>query len=101
MTQEIHVGTETKPQGSLAIFVGGVPYSLIVMPLSESAECLVQYRITKVGGQSYTVTVDLDGECHCCCADQVFRRHQIDRLGCKHIKACRNANLLNMQWRTL
>ncbi len=97
-TDQIQVGTETKPQGSLAIFVNGQPYSLIVMPLSDSAECLVQFRITKLGGQSYTVTVDLDGIAHCCCGDWIFRRHQVDRLGCKHVRACRNANLLRLRW---
>ncbi len=99
-TDQIQVGTETKPQGALAIFVGGQPYSLIVMPLSDSAECLVQFRITKIGGQSYTVTVDLDGIAFCDCADFYFRRHQTDRKGCKHLRSIRNAGLLNLIWRT-
>ena len=98
-TDQIQVGTETKPQGSLAIFIGGQPYSLIVLPPQRSQECLIQFRLTKVGGQSYTVTVDLDGIAHCDCADAIFRRHQIDRRGCKHSRACRNAGLLNLTWR--
>lgn len=92
----IQVGTETKPQGSLAIFCNGQPYSLIVMPLSDSAECLVQYRLTKLGGQSYTVTVDLDGIAHCECASYHYRKEGACPKGCKHIIALRNAGLLHL-----
>ncbi len=94
----IEVGTETKPTGSLMVFILGKPYSLMVMPVRDDQEAKCQYRLTAIGGKSYVVTVDMDGHEHCTCPSQIYQKEGKDPNGCKHISCLRACCLLNMTW---
>lgn len=91
-------GPENCPSGALALFIGGTPYSLMLVRPDRGSEFLAQFRLTKVGGKSYAVTMDLDGHVTCDCPDFTYRRHQIDKRGCKHISGARTCGLLDLRW---
>lgn len=77
---------------SLTLEINGTFYACVRLD-PDPAVAKVAWRLIKPDGETYAVSVNGHGP-SCDCPDFIFRRDGKDRLGCKHVQACRAFGLL-------
>ncbi len=82
-----------EPHGTakLCILIKGAPYALTNLHPGQMPS--PAWRLRKISGKTYTVSVD-EGKGHCTCADFIYAREKRGET-CKHIRACTAVGILN------